>query len=257
MRFRPLLLAAVAAFALGLPGAGAQQAAPFTPEQEARIRELVKDYIIKNPEVIIEAVNEMRRKQEQQAQENAKDALKKHRDALIGAKELPIAGNPNGDVTIVEFFDYRCGYCKAVKPAVDEVLKSDGKIRLVLKEFPILGPNSTLASVAAYAAHRQGKYMAFHEALMKYKDGIDEKVILDVAKRVGLDVEKLKADMRDPAIKTQIEATHRVARDLNINGTPAFVIGDEIVPGAIGPDEIREKVAAARKVCAERKQTMC
>ena len=257
MRFRPYLLAAVAALAIGMPGAVAQQAAPFTPEQEARIRELVKDYIIKNPEVIIEAVNEMRRKQEQQAQENAKDALKKHRDALIGAKELPVAGNPNGDVTIVEFFDYRCGYCKAVKPAVDEVLKTDGKIRLVLKEFPILGPNSTLASAAAYAAHRQGKYMAFHEALMKYKDGIDERVVLDVGKRVGLDVDKLKADMRDPKIKDQIEATHRLARDLNISGTPAFVIGDEIVPGAIGPDEIREKVAAARKLCAERKQTAC
>jgi protein-disulfide isomerase len=257
MRIRPFLLAAVAAFALGLPGAGAQQAAPFTPEQEARIRELVKDYIIKNPEVIIEAVNEMRRKQELQAQENAKEALQRHRDALIGAKDLPVAGNPNGDVTIVEFIDYRCGYCKAVKPAVDEVLKTDGKIRLVIKEFPILGPNSTLASVAAYAAHRQGKYMAFHEAMMKYKDGIDERVIFDIAKRVGLDVDKLRADMRDPSLKTKIEETHRLARDLNISGTPAFVIGDEIVPGAIGPDEIREKVAAARKLCAENKQTLC
>ena len=250
--------AAIAFSAASLAPAWAQgDKPPLTPEQETRIKELVKEYILANPEIILEAVQTLRRRQEEAQKKAAEDALKTRRAELQGAKDLPVAGNPNGDVTIVEFMDYRCGYCKAVKPTLDQVVKEDGKIRVVLKEFPILGPASRVASAAAVAAHKQGKYHALHNALMAYPNNLTDDVIMALARQVGLDVAKLKEDMKAAEVQGLIGRTGKLAQDLGINGTPAFIIGDEIVPGAINAEEFKMRVAAARKACAERKEALC
>jgi protein-disulfide isomerase len=252
------MLAAGAALMLVTAAATAQDAkSTLTPEQEQRVRDLVKEYILANPEIILEAVQTLRRKQEEMAGKAAREALRAHRQTLLQGKDLPVAGNPNGTVTIIEFFDYRCGYCKGVKPTVEEVLKADGKIRLVLKEFPILGPASRTASMAAIAAHKQGKYLAFHNALMGYPNNLTDDVIFGLAKQVGLDIAKLKQDMNDAGIKEVIDRTHKIAEELGIRGTPAFIIGDEIIPGAIPAEEFKQRIAAAREACKQEKASVC
>jgi protein-disulfide isomerase len=229
----------------------------LTPQQEKRVQELVKEYILTNPEIILEAVQTLRRKQEEAQKRAAVEGLKTRRAELQGATDLPVGGNPKGDVTIVEFMDYRCPYCKQVKPALDEVIRTDGKIRFVLKEFPILGPASRTASMAAIASVKQGKYHAYHNALMGYPNNLTDEIIFALARQVGLDVAKLKEDMKAPEVQQLIERTNKLAQELGINGTPAFVIGDQLVPGAVSADELRKRVAEARKTCSEKKEALC
>jgi protein-disulfide isomerase len=252
-------LATVFALALaGLSPALAQsEKPPLSPEQEKRVKELVKEYLLANPEIILEAVQTLRRRQEEAQKKAAEQALKTRRAELQGANDLPVAGNAKGDVTIVEFLDYRCGYCKGVKPTIDEVLRADGKIRFVIKEFPILGPASKTASMAAIAAHKQGKYLAYHNALMAYPNNLTDEVIFALARQVGIDLDKLKEDMKSPEVLALIEKTHKLAQDLGINGTPGFIIGDQIIPGAVSADELKKKVAEAREACAARKEALC
>lgn len=253
------VLAAAVAFALTAisPAFAEADKAQLSPEQEKRVKELVKEYILANPEIILEAVQTLRRRQEEAQKKAAEEALKTKRAELQGATDLPVAGNAKGDVTIVEFMDYRCGYCKSVKPTLDEVIRADGKIRLVIKEFPILGPASRTASMAAIAANKQGKYLALHNALMAYPNNVTDEVIFALARQVGLDVAKLKDDMKSPEVMALIEKTNKLAQDLGINGTPGFIIGDQIIPGAVSVDEMKKKVAEARAACAERKEALC
>lgn len=254
----PAFAAAIAMSAAILTPAFAQGDKPaLSAEQEKRVQELVKEYILANPEIILEAVQNLRRRQEEAKQKAAQSALKDKRGELQGAADLPVAGNPKGTVTIVEFFDYRCGYCKGVRPVVDEVLRADGNIRLVYKEFPILGPASRVASMAAIAAHKQGKYLPFHNAMMAYPNNLTDEVVFALARQVGLDVAKLKEDMKAPEVEALIEKTRKLAQELGIDGTPAFIIGDELVAGAIGADAFKQKVEAARKACAAQKQALC
>jgi protein-disulfide isomerase len=261
MRIPALAAAAVTAVALSLaalaPALAEGEKAPLSPDQEKRVQELVKEYILANPEIILEAVQTLRKKQEEAQKKAAEEALKSKRADLQGATDLPVAGNPKGDVTIVEFMDYRCGYCKGVQPTLDQVMRQDGKIRYVLKEFPILGPASRTASMAAIAAHKQGKYLAFHAALMAYPNNLTDEVIFALARQVGLDIAKLKDDMKAPEVEALIEKTHKLAQDLGINGTPGFIIGDQIIPGAVGADELKKKIAEARKACSDRKEPIC
>jgi len=261
MRIAALAAAAATAVALSLaalaPALAEGEKAPLSPDQEKRVKELVKEYILANPEIILEAVQTLRKKQEEAQKKAAEEALKSKRADLQGATDLPVAGNPKGDVTIVEFMDYRCGYCKGVQPTLDQVIRQDGKIRYVLKEFPILGPASRTASMAAIAAHKQGKYLAFHSALMAYPNNLTDEVIFALARQVGLDIAKLKDDMKAPEVEALIEKTHKLAQDLGINGTPGFIIGDQIIPGAVGADELKKKIAEARKACSDRKEPIC
>ena len=157
-----------------------------------------------------------------------------------------VAGNPQGDVTVVEFFDYQCGYCKAVQADTQTLIKGDSKLRFVLKEFPILGPASVVASKAALASRGQGKYVEFHNALMAQRGQLDEAVIMRLAKSVGLDTDRLKKDMDSPDVLKVIAANQALAEKLNIRGTPAFVFGDELVPGAIKLDDMKRLTDAAR-----------
>ena len=149
-------------------------------------------------------------------------------------------------MTVVEFFDYRCPYCKAVAKDMIATLQAEGDVRIVFKEFPILGPESELAAKAALAARRQDKYLPFHQALMAYKGQLDEAAIHDVAEDVGLDVEQLQEDMAAPAIADVISRNIALANALSIGGTPAFVVGDTLVPGAVDMKTLRDMVAKAR-----------
>ena len=169
------------------------------------------------------------------------------RKEIFDDPAAPVGGNPQGDVTIVEFFDYRCPYCKQVLPSLQELLKEDHKLRFVYKEMPVLGPQSVVAARAALAAQRQGKYEAFHSSMMATKGQIGEDTVYKVAGSVGLDVDRLKKDMAAPEIEQTLKANLALADALNIHGTPGFVIGDHIVPGAIDLDALKNMVADARK----------
>ena len=173
----------------------------LTPGQEKAVRDLVKEYLLKNPEIIVEALQDLRRRQQLAKEKQAREALVKRRDELLRDKDTPVGGNPKGDVTIVEFFDYQCGYCKRVMQTVIDSTKADGNVRVVFKEFPILGETSLVAAQAALASHKQGKYEAFHFALMGHRGRLSPDVIMSIAKSVGLDVKKLKDDMAAPDIQ--------------------------------------------------------
>lgn len=240
-------------FALTLILAGgsafAQQAEPFTPEQKAAMQALVREILIKNPEILIEAMQALEAKQQDDAGKAAKAAIAEHRKDLLDDGVSFVAGNPKGDVTIVEFFDYRCPYCKQVVPALQQLIKEDKKLRVVFKELPVLGPDSIFASRAAIAAIEQdkgAKYMAFHDAMMAHRGQLTEAEVLRLAGEAGLKLDKLKADMMAPKTDKVIRDNLTLADKLGIRGTPGFVIGDELVPGAIPLESLRQLVKAAR-----------
>ncbi len=224
-------------------------AAEPTPEQRQQIEQVIRDYLTKNPEVLIEALQAAEQKVKEQQEERARAAVAARRDELINDPAAPVGGNPKGDVTIVEFFDYRCPYCKQVEPTLAALLKEDAKLRIVYKEFPILGPESVIASRVALAALKQGpgRYERFHSAMMNAKGQITEEVVLKVAADAGLDMAKIKSDMTAPEIEAVIKRNYALAEALNVRGTPAFIIGDTIAPGAIDLDTLRKMVADARK----------
>jgi protein-disulfide isomerase len=243
-RLRPGLLAAAsiaAALSLGMPSLAM---AADKPLDKQAIERIVREYLIQNPEVLVEAMQALEAKEKVQAAEAQKSALTTNRDAL--EKQGPVGGNPNGDVTLVEFFDYNCGYCKHTHPERVEAVKKDGKVRVIYKEFPILAPSSIEAAKAALAANRQGKYEAFHSALMKHEGRLDSDAIRQTAKDVGLDIKKLEADIGDPAIQAEIDANIALARELGIRGTPGFVVGDTLIPGAIEAEQFTDYFKAAR-----------
>jgi protein-disulfide isomerase len=167
--------------------------------------------------------------------------------ALFRNPDDPVKGNAQGAVTIVEFFDARCGYCKQMEPVVDQMLHRQKDVRLVMKDLPILGPNSLLASRALLAAQRQGKYAELHDALMKLREEPAEPVLKREAERLGLDWAKLRRDMDDPAVGRRLEANTRLASALRIEGTPALIIGDTLVPGAVDLATLERLVAEARE----------
>ncbi len=168
------------------------------------------------------------------------------RETLARDPDAPVLGNPEGDVLIVEFFDYRCSYCRSVASTVRRTVEADGNIRLVMKEFPILGPPSVLAARAALAAAKQGKYKAFHFALMGQRGDMSLPYLLQVAGNLGLDVERLEQDMQAPDIDRALRRNLDLAQPLGINGTPAFVIGDTLFPGALSGERLRQLVAQNR-----------
>ncbi len=208
--------------------------------------EIIADYLKAHPEVIVEALQAYQKKQDEAKAELARQTIVAVRDELLNDATNPVGGNPKGDVTIVEFFDYRCPYCKAVDPDLQKAISADGKVRVIYKEFPILGPESLVASRAALAAAGQGKYQAFHDKLLSYKGSLDDATIYSIAGDTGLDVTKLKADMEKPEIKDQISRNYHLADKLNIQGTPAFIIGEIMLPGAASFDDLTAAFKQAR-----------
>jgi len=234
------------AAAVGL-SAGSAPAAEFTPEQRQAIETIIHEYLAKNPDVLLDALQAAEDKIKGDAKEKAAAALTQRRQEVFNDPQSPVAGNPKGDVSLVEFFDYRCPYCKQVEPALEALLGQDRQLRLVYKEFPVLGPASVTAGRAALAARKQDKYAAFHRAMMALKGQIDDAAVFKVAGSVGLDVDRLQRDMADPAIDRALKANVNLAEALDIRGTPGFVIGDQIVPGAISLDELKQLIDAVRK----------
>lgn len=206
----------------------------------------VRDYLLEHPEVIMDAVGRLEARNRAAEESEAQTALKAHDDEVFRDAASPVGGNPAGDVTIVEFFDYNCPYCRRVAGPLRETMVADPQLRVVYKEFPILGPNSVIAAKAALAADRQGRYVAFHDALMKEKGVADEASALRTAAEIGLDVGRLKTDMADPAIQAAIDRNMKLAEALRIGGTPGFVIGEQILRGAADAATLRNLVAKTR-----------
>lgn len=229
----------------------ADSSKPITDSEKEAIQKVVKEYIVnEHPEIIIDALKEMKKRDEIATTAKMKETIASKKKELFEDSATPVAGNPKGDVTIVEFFDYQCGYCKMVEESVEKLLKEDKNIRFVYKEFPVLGPMSLQAAKAATASLKQdkGKYVAFHNALMK-KQGhfAKDEDILAVAKTVGLDVEKLKKDMQDEAVTKQVQESLDLGAEIGARGTPMFIIGDEVYPGAMDLSQMKETVEKVRK----------
>ena len=214
------------------------------------IRQIIRDYLLEQPELLIEVQQALQAKRDAEAAALAEQAIQSHRDEIYSDPEAPVAGNPEGAIVLVEFFDYRCGYCRRVKPTLETLLAENGDLRLAFKEFPILGPESMLAARAALASRAQGLYEPFHWALMGTDGPFDLDHILGVARSVGLDDERLARDMEDPAIDSLIDRNAVLANILGIRGTPAFVVGDRMIRGALPIAQFRTAIADARQALA-------
>jgi protein-disulfide isomerase len=219
----------------------------FSPAQKKEIEQMMHDYLIQHPEVLSEAINALQAKEDEAKEAKQVAAVKSHKKDIFEQTENTVIGNPKGDVTLVEFFDYNCGYCKAMFPAMMEALKEDGKVRLILKEFPILGPSSVTASRAALASRKQGKYNEFHLAMLGHKGSLTDDTVFAIAKDSGLDIDKLKKDMDDPTVAAIINKNRQLAQALDIEGTPALIVGDTLVPGAVPKARLVELLKQARK----------
>jgi protein-disulfide isomerase len=226
---------------------GELAAGPVLTGEKAALGKSIREYLMANPEVLVEAMQELERKQDSQRDSVALKAIQENRVALLSDPESPVVGNPSGDVTIVEFSDYQCPYCKRAHTTVKSVLAADSKVKLVFKDLPILGEPSRIAALAALAARAQNKHLALHNALMEYSGKLDRDRILEIARSVGLDIEQLQKDMEDPKLKAIIDRNMALASALGVRGTPAFVIGKQFVPGAVDADTLKQMIAAARK----------
>lgn len=213
---------------------------------EDRVRELVLETIRQNPEIVMEAVEILERRQvEEQAAAKA-DLLSDQRELLERDTNAPVLGNPEGDVTIVEFFDYNCPYCRRTKPEMQALLESDPNIRLVFREWPILGEGSVFAAKAALAARNQGQYEEFHWAMMGMRGRAEEASVLRIAKEIGLDTDRLRRDMEAAEVAEHIATSMQLTKTLGFNGTPSFVIGDNLVPGFVEKARLEYIVAQTR-----------
>jgi protein-disulfide isomerase len=249
MTFSLRLLAACAAvFTLALPQAG--RAGDVTDAQRGAIEKIVHDYLIAHPEVIQEAITELEKRQQAADAEKHKAAVKQYAQALFNSPSQVTLGNRNGDVTFVEFFDYNCGYCKHAMNDMLTLLNTDPNLKVVLKEFPVLGEGSKEAARVAVAVRMQDptgkKYLDFHQKLLGGRSRADGARALAVAKEVGLDMERLQKDMKSLEIEKTIEQDYKLAEALGLNGTPSYVIGDNVIVGAIGLKGLRENINTAR-----------
>lgn len=222
-----------------------------TDDERLRIESIIRDYLLKNPEVLQEAYEVLQARDRSKQEEAAQKTIAENGAAIFKSPDDYVAGNPDGNVTVVEYFDYNCQYCKRAAPEVQKLIESDKNVRVVLKEFPILNDGSSFAAKAAIASMKQGRYWELHRALIEESGPIDEKRTLEIAKSVGLDTERLVEDMKDDGVENIIRQNHELAQKLGINGTPAFIVGDKLIPGAISAEELAQEVATVReKGCA-------
>ncbi len=234
--------------AMTVPTSPAQPAAAttsepvaFSPDQKKQIEDIIKSYLITNPEIFLDVQTALEEKMEKEQAEKLKVAIAGNAAEIYRAPEGTVAGNPDGDITVVEFFDYNCGYCKRGLSDVVKLVESDPKVRVVFKELPILSKGSEEAAHVALAAKRQGKYWEMHKAMLGAKGHMDEAAALRIAEKLGLDMDKLKADMVSPEVKAEVEKSEALAKKMGVNGTPHFLVGDRAIPGA--PEDLYKQLS--------------
>jgi protein-disulfide isomerase len=242
----PRFLLAAALLAFGLAAAPARAETP-RPLSTAEVEAIVRDYLMREPGIVLEAIQELQRREQAAQEERRREAIAALAGELLHDPATPVVGNPEGDVTLVEFFDYRCSFCRRMIPAMQRLLAEDGDLRIALKELPVLGPDSVRAARAALAGRMQDEalYLDLHFALMA-ADDLSQDGILALAARHGLDTQRLAADMDSPEVSSAIQANYALARALGIEGTPAFVIGEALVPGAVEHGELVALIEEAR-----------
>lgn len=243
------------AFATVFAGTALAQngAGQFTPDQTKQIQQIVHEYLVKNPQVLVEASQSLQQQQMAQMQKTADVAISKNAKDIFNNPNSPVVGNPNGNVTIVEFMDFQCAHCKEMSPIMEDLSKTDGNLKIIYKELPIFGPTSEYAAKAALASARQGKYAAFHVALMQDQNPLSKEEVMTIAKNVGLDTDKLAKDIADPAIDKQLKDNIRLAQALGLMGTPAIIIGDKsgsktvFIPGSTSKQNLQQAIDKLRK----------
>ena len=250
MTSRPRLIAAACAALLAIAVPQASRADEFSASQRGELERIVREYLVAHPEVIQEAMTELEKRQTAADAEKHKAAVKQYSEALFTSPRQVVLGNPNGNVTFVEFFDYNCGYCKRAMDDMLTLLKDDPKLKVVLKEFPVLGPGSVEAAQVAVAVRMQDKtgkkYLEFHQKLLGGRGQADKARALTVAKDIGLDMGRLDKDLASPEVKATLQESFKLAEALGLNGTPSYVIGDNVVVGAVGLESLKEKVNTSR-----------
>ncbi|MGH1375110.1 MAG: DsbA family protein [Alphaproteobacteria bacterium] len=245
IKFKMLTLATCAAALCAPVGANAEEKSSFTPEQKTELEVLFKEFLANNPEAILKSVENHQIAQEQKERQSAEDSLKEYRE-YFAQPTLPAAGNPDGDVTVVEFFDYNCGYCRKAYEDLIKLIGEDKNLRVVFQDMPILSPTSKTMASLSMAAHQQGKYFEMHQALMAHRGPQSDEAFFKVSSDLGLDMDKLKEDaLSDRTSKTILNMID-IGRKMGIRGTPGFIIGDKIYPGYIGLKGLRDAIAEAR-----------
>jgi protein-disulfide isomerase len=248
---RLLLRSTAAALCLAVVAAAPARAQSFNDAQRGEIERIVKDYLVAHPEVLQEAMSEFEKRQN--AAELAKQVagVSQHKEILFNSSHQVTLGNPKGDVTMVEFFDYNCGYCKRALGDMLALIKSDPNLKVVLKEYPVLGPGSLEAAQVAVAARMQDKtgkkYLDFHQRLLGARGPADKAHALAAAKDAGFDMARIEKDLASDEVRETLKETLKVADAIGLNGTPSYIIGSDVVVGAQGYDVLKEKVDAARK----------
>jgi protein-disulfide isomerase len=246
-----LLSAAVIAICLACTGLAPARAESFSADQRSEIERIVKEYLLSHPDLLQDVMNELEKRQAAADAEKHRSAITQYSDAIFNSARQVTLGNPQGDVTVVEFFDYNCGYCKRALNDMMELLKNDSRLKFVLKEFPVLGEGSVQAAQVAAAVRMQDKnggkkYLEFHQKLLGGRGQADRARALAVAKETGFDVARLEKDAAGDEVKAQLEESLKLAEALGLNGTPSYVIGNDVVIGAVGLNSLREKINTAR-----------
>jgi protein-disulfide isomerase len=238
-----------AAMAVAAPATAPAQS--FNADQREEIGAIIKDYLLAHPEVMQDAMAELEKRQQAAEAEKHRTVVEEHKATLFSSPHQVVLGNPQGNVTMVEFFDYNCGFCKHALSDMLDLLKTDSNLKFVLKEFPVLGEGSVEAAHVAVAARMQDttgkKYLEFHQKLLGGRGPADRARALAVAKEVGFDMARIEKDMGSDEVKKTIDEDMKLADLLGVNGTPSYVVGDEVVIGAVGLDALREKIGAERK----------
>lgn len=220
----------------------------FTPSQTSAIQQIVHDYLVKNPDVLVEASQALQEREMAKAQQSALSSITQNKDKLFNDPNSPVMGNAKGNVTIVEFLDYQCGHCKNMSTVIAKAIKQNSNLRVVIKELPIFGAVSEFAAKAALASVKQGKFDAFHAALLSQTSPLSKQTVLNLAKSLGIDINKLQKDINNPEIAQQIKGNFQLAQNIRLMGTPAFVLGNsdlsqfKYIPGATSQDSLQQQI---------------
>jgi len=233
-----------------LTGVRANAADEFTAAQKAEIGTIIKSYLLENPEILRDALTELELKERAAAADARASIVADPSSPLYTSNTGAVVGNPQGKISLIEFFDYNCGYCKRALGDIAQLMKNNPDLKVVLKDLPILSPGSIEAAKVAAAFRNQfsgDKFWAFHQKLLSSRTSVGQAQALAVAKELGADMDRLEKDMAAPAVIEGIKETDRIAKELDINGTPSFILGQDVVVGAVGETELQTKIANVRK----------